>query len=94
MKYIGSCKRALKRFLMLNDLNGSCRYYKDGLWEVCKGAYDLWWEISYNKTPVIGCISGEVESYQKEFDVFAKMIVTDCNYLDNYGQKILFIGKE
>lgn len=46
---MGGFKNMLRAY---NEKGGSV---KDGPWRICDGAYDLWFELYYNETPILGC---------------------------------------
>lgn len=76
----GKDKSDFKRMLKTFDNNG--KYAKRGNWEIGRGGYDLWYEISYNKVPVIGCTAGKVSAYQKGYEEYAKLVAEE--YGDTY----------
>ena len=76
----GKDKSDFKQMLKTFDNNG--KYAKRGNWEIGRGGYDLWYEISYNKVPVIGCTAGKVSAYQKGFEEYAKLVAEE--YGDTY----------
>lgn len=78
----GRDKSDFKQMLKTFDSNG--KYAKRGNWEIGRGGYDLWYEISYNKVPVIGCTSGKVSAYQKGYEDYAKLVADEYNdtYVD------------
>ena len=76
----GKDKSDFKRMLKTFDNNG--KYAKRGNWEIGRGGYDLWYEVSYNKVPVIGCTAGKVSAYQKGFEEYAKLVAEE--YGDTY----------
>ena len=78
----GRDKSDFKQMLKTFDSNG--KYAKRGNWEIGRGGYDLWYEISYNKVPVIGCTSGKVSAYQKGYEDYAKLVAAEYNdtYVD------------
>lgn len=78
----GRDKSDFKQMLKTFDNNG--KYAKRGNWEIGRGGYDLWYEISYNKVPVIGCTSGKVSAYQKGYEDYAKLVADEYNdtYVD------------
>ncbi len=88
MKYTGSCIRCARRFL-----EGDNRYAKDGLWTMANGGYDLWWEICYDRVPVIGCIDGDVEAYSSEYQEIAERLVKKLGYTNRFGEPVLKIVK-
>lgn len=77
---VGKDKSDFKRMLKTFDNNG--KYAKRGNWEIGRGGYDLWYEISYNKVPVIGCTAGKVSAYQKGYEEYAKLVAEE--YGDTY----------
>jgi len=52
---VSGLRNILRRF----NANGTSA--KSGAWEIGAGGYDLWWEISYNGTPVVDCVDGKLE---------------------------------
>ena len=76
----GKDKSDFKRMLKTFDNNG--KYAKRGNWEIGRGGYDLWYEISYNKVPVIGCTAGKVSAYQNGYEEYAKLVAEE--YGDTY----------
>lgn len=78
----GRDKSDFKQMLKTFDSNG--KYAKRGNWEIGRGGYDLWYEISYNKVPVIGCTDGKVSAYQKGYEDYAKLVADEYNdtYVD------------
>lgn len=80
VKNSGKDKSDFKRMLKSFDENG--KYAKRGNWEIGRGGYDLWYEISYNGVPVIGCTAGKVNAYQKGFEEYAKLTAEE--YGDTY----------
>lgn len=40
---------------MLRTYNAKGGSVKNGPWRICDGAYDLWFELYYNETPILGC---------------------------------------
>lgn len=46
---MGGFKNMLRTY---NEKGGSV---KNGPWRICDGAYDLWFELYYNETPILGC---------------------------------------
>ena len=76
----GKDKSDFKQMLKTFDNNG--KYAKRGNWEIGRGGYDLWYEVSYNKVPVIGCTAGKVSAYQKGFEEYAKLVAEE--YGDTY----------
>ena len=40
---------------MLRTYNAKGGSVKNGPWRICDGAYDLWFELYYNDTPILGC---------------------------------------
>ncbi len=78
----GRDKSDFKQMLKTFDNNG--KYAKRGNWEIGRGGYDLWYEISYNKVPVIGCTDGKVSAYQKGYEDYAKLVADEYNdtYVD------------
>lgn len=40
---------------MLHAYNAKGGSVKNGPWRICDGAYDLWFELYYNETPILGC---------------------------------------
>ena len=80
VKNSGKDKSDFKRKLKSFDENG--KYAKRGNWEIGRGGYDLWYEISYNGVPVIGCTAGKVNAYQKGFEEYAKLTAEE--YGDTY----------
>lgn len=77
---VGKDKSDFKRMLKTFDNNG--KYAKRGNWEIGRGGYDLWYEISYDKVPVIGCTAGKVSAYQKGYEEYAKLVAEE--YGDTY----------
>ena len=43
--------------------------YTNGNWKIATGAYDLWFEIYLNGTPVIGCVDGKCKWYKNPMEV-------------------------
>lgn len=80
IKNAGKDKSDFKQMLKTFDNNG--KYAKRGNWEIGRGGYDLWYEVSYNKVPVIGCTAGKVSAYQKGFEEYAKLVAEE--YGDTY----------
>lgn len=31
-------------------------------WQIAKGGYSLWWQLSYQRIPVVNCIGGSLEN--------------------------------
>lgn len=46
---MGGFKNMLRTY---NEKGGSV---KNGPWRICDGAYDTWFELYYNETPILGC---------------------------------------
>lgn len=76
--------RDLKSALATFRDNG--KYAKRGNWSIGNGGYDLWYEISYDGLPVIGCTNGDIEVYtdEEQFEQYAE-IVSDF-YGDRYDK--------
>ena len=85
VKNSGKDKSDFKRMLKSFDENG--KYAKRGNWEIGRGGYDLWYEISYNGVPVIGCTAGKVNAYQKGFEEYAKLTAEE--YGDTYVDTLI-----
>ena len=43
--------------------------YTNGNWKIATGAYDLWFEIYLNGTPIIGCVDGKCKWYKNPIEV-------------------------
>lgn len=52
--------------LLKKYLKGTMKSYKDGPFKISEGGYDLYFEIYYNNSPIIGCIDGNIEAYDKQ----------------------------
>ena len=71
--------KGLKNVLLKYNDNG--KIAKGKHWEIGKGGYDLWWEISYDGFPIIGCVCGEIENYgHLNYGKFKKIcnIIFEC----------------
>lgn len=58
-------KQMFQKFMGGAD-NGA---YTNGNWKIATGAYDLWFEIYLNGTPVIGCVDGKCKWYKNPMEV-------------------------
>lgn len=54
MVYLKGLRDVLRRY----EDNG--RYARHGNWEIGTGGYDLNWQISYERIPVIDCIANDI----------------------------------
>lgn len=68
--------------LMLKAFDNNGRHAQRGNWEIGRGGYDMWYEIYYNKVPVIRCINGNVEVETEGYEDYAKL--TAEQYGDTY----------
>ena len=48
---------------MLQTYNVKGGSVKNGPWRICDGANDLWFELYYNETPILGCIENVCKWY-------------------------------
>jgi len=48
---------------MLRTYNVKGGSVKNGPWRICDGAYDLWFELYYNETPILGCTENVCKWY-------------------------------
>lgn len=65
-------KTLLKKYEGGRELNYTIRN-----WGIARGGYDLWFEIYYKGIPVIGCVDGEIEAYNAEFQAYANLVATE-----------------
>lgn len=70
-KSLTEFKKMVERFY-----SGKRKEYKSGLWSITEGGYDCWFQISYNGTPIIECIAGNL------------YVVTDISFVENDGYSI------
>ena len=68
--------------LMLKAFDNNGKHAQRGNWEIGRGGYDMWYEIYYNKVPVIRCINGNVEVEIEGYEDYAKL--TAEQYGDTY----------
>ena len=68
--------------LLLKAFDNNGRHAQRGNWEIGRGGYDMWYEIYYNKVPVIRCINGNVEVETEGYEDYAKL--TAEQYGDTY----------
>lgn len=74
--YISGLRNCLRRF----ECDGSCAASQR--WRIVKGGYDLNWQLSYDGTPVVDCVSqigsgGKMQNNcldEKDFQKVAKVI--------------------
>lgn len=64
-------KKMVSRFY-----KGRRQEYKSGPWSISVGGYDCWFQISYNDTPIIECINGNL------------YILTDVSFVEKDGYSI------
>lgn len=70
-KSLTEFKKMVERFY-----SGKRKEYKSGSWSIAVGGYDCWFQISYNGTPVIECVTGNL------------YVVTDISFVENDGYSI------
>lgn len=70
-KSLTEFKKMVERFY-----SGKRKEYKSGSWSIAAGGYDCWFQISYNGTPVIECVTGNL------------YVVTDVSFVENDGYSI------
>ena len=66
--------RGLRQVLQKFEENGRSAFGTH--WHIANGGYDLWWELYYDRRPVIGCVDGCVENYCLPKDILTEMKVS------------------
>lgn len=69
----------LKKAFQIFDKNG--KYARNGNWEIGKGGYDLDFEISFKRTPIVDCVLGHPQIISQD----------NLDYFDIDGSKVLEI---
>lgn len=66
---------------MLRTYNEKGGSVKNGPWRICDGAYDLWFELYYNETPILGCTDNICKWYSNPETV--GMTLDDYKKIEN-----------
>lgn len=59
----------------LRNFNEDGRYVNGTHWSIARGGYDLWWQVSHDRNPIISCVAGHLE-------------IDEANLSDSYIKKL------
>lgn len=58
-RYLDPNLSGLRQQLRKFDEDG--HYVSGTHWSIARGGYDLWWQVSYDRLPIISCVAGHLD---------------------------------